>query len=204
MAKRNNSDANEAFHDYDIHVPSRTIYVGSVSSNDEHDESGTDFAMAERLIKNMHILETINKEPIVIILNNLGGDYYHGMALYDRIKASPCHVTVEVYGQAMSMGSLILQSADRRVMSPNATLMIHYGQASMDTTSLNFQQWAKEFKRIDKVAEEIYLTRIKEKHADYKTRDLKKLLAVDTFFTAEQALDLGLIDEVSGNVEAKE
>ncbi len=66
----------DRFHDYSIYIPTRTIYMGS----EEHDlvegESGTDGAMAERVIKNLHILDSIAEAPIQILMNNIGGDEY--------------------------------------------------------------------------------------------------------------------------------
>ena len=127
MTKRVNRDDIDKLHDYDVYIPTRTIYVGSIHVSDEG-ESGTDAHMAERLLKNIHILEALNKDPITIIFNNIGGDVNHGLAIYDGIKNSECHITIKVFGHAMSMGSIILQAADERLMSPNASQMIHYGK----------------------------------------------------------------------------
>lgn len=203
MAKKNDSEHIDNFHNHDIHIPTRTIFVGSVMVNEEFAESGTDSSMAERLVKNLHILENFNSDPVTIILNNIGGDFYHGMALFDRIALSPCHITIKVFGQCMSMGSAILQAADKRTMSPNATMMIHYGQAGMDTTSKNFQQWAKEFKRTDDLMEKVLFDKIKQKNPDFKIKELKKMLSLDTFFTPEQALNIGLIDAIEGQEDGE-
>ena len=86
--------------------------------------------MAERAIKALHILDSTaptGDKPITVIMNNPGGDEYHGMAIYDAIKSCKNHVTIVVFGMAMSMGSIILQAADKRVMSANSRVMIHYG-----------------------------------------------------------------------------
>jgi ATP-dependent protease ClpP protease subunit len=197
MSKHTKDDIDK-LHDYSIYTPARLIYIGSEQSDENMNESGTDYLMAERLIKNIEILEHINAEPITIIMNNLGGDFYHGMSVYDRIISSKCHVTIKAFGYAMSMGSLILQSADVRIMSPNATMMIHYGNAGVDTTSKNFQQWAKEFSRTDDVMESILYKKIVEKNPDFKIKEFRKMLGVDTFLQADQALALGLIDQIEG------
>jgi len=53
----------DRFHDYSIHVPSRTIFMGTENLS-EHDfeESGVDTSMAERQIKNLHLLDSISKK----------------------------------------------------------------------------------------------------------------------------------------------
>lgn len=195
---RHSKDDIDKLHDYGVYTPSRTIYVGSEQSDEDLNESGTDYLMAERLIKNLEILEHINADPITIIMNNLGGDFYHGMALYDRIKSSKCHITIKVYGYSMSMGSLILQAADVRMMSANSTMMIHYGNAGIDTTAKNFQQWAKEFKRTDDTMESVLFDKILIKNPDFKVKELRRMLEVDTFLQADRALELGLIDKIEG------
>lgn len=147
--------------DLNVDVDTRTIYMGSLSYGDDG-ETGVDHVMAEYLIKGMHSLESKNKKPILIIMNNPGGDWYHGMAIYDAIKSSTCHCTIRVYGHAMSMGSIILQAADHRVMMPNSRFMIHYGYDGRAGHAKIVYKWADEGKRINWEMENIYLDRMLE------------------------------------------
>jgi len=202
---RINKESIDRFYDYDIYTETRTIYIGSVESDMDKGESGTDAAMAERAIKGLHLLDTsapVGDKAITVIMNNPGGDYYHGMAIYDAIKSCKNHVTVVIYGHVMSMGSIILQAADKRVMTQNSTLMIHYGYINADGASKNFERIAAENKRLDKVTEKILLDRIKQKNPKFLPNKIKEMLEFDTFLTAEQALELGLIDEILGEEPA--
>src|SRR5271166_6582243 len=109
----------DRFHDYSIHIPSRTIFMGTENlSETDFEESGVDTSMAERQIKNLHLLDSISKDEITILMNNIGGDVIHGMAIYDAIRSCQSHITIKVLGHAMSMGSIILQAADERLMLP--------------------------------------------------------------------------------------
>jgi ATP-dependent Clp protease protease subunit len=194
---RVNRDDIDKFHDYSLYIPTRTIYMGSeLFSDEDFSESGTEAAMAERQIKNIHILDNLKDEPITIIMNNVGGDEYHGMAIYDAIKACKSYITIKVYGHAMSMGSIILQAADRRVMSPNSRQMIHYGTWGSEGHAKTTQKWAEEGKKCDKLMEQLYLSKIKEKHPEFTLTKLQKLLDHDTFLTAVESVELGLADEV--------
>ncbi len=172
--------------------------MGSEEVGVEHGESGTDGMMAERMIKNLTILEGMNSEPITILMNNIGGDEYHGFAIYDAIRACKSPVTIVAMGHAMSMGSIILQAADERVMAPTASQMIHYGTWGIHDHAKTTQQWAKEGQRIDKWMEQMYLTKIREKHPDFKLKALEKMLNFDTFLTAQESIDLGLADKILG------
>lgn len=184
--------------DYDIYVPTRTIVMRSHLVDDEG-ESGTDAEMAQRVIKGLHILDSASPagdKPITVIMNNPGGDEYHGMAIYDAIKGCKNHVTIIVYGHAMSMGSIILQAADKRVMAPNSKMMVHYGTWGISDHPQNVYRWAEEGKKFDTLMENIYLTKIKEKHPEFTLKKVQEMCKFDTFLTASEAVALGLADEV--------
>lgn len=195
MAKFTRDDVDK-FHDYSLYIPKRTIFMGSEEYSQEHGESGTDGLMAERIIKNLTILEGLSNDPIVIVMNNIGGDFNHGLAIYDAIKACKSHITIKAFGNAMSMGSIIFQAADERIMAPNATQMIHYGTWSFSGHSKTGQKWAKDNERLDTWMEEMYLARIKEKQPQFPMAKLKKMLDHDTFITAEESILLGLADKI--------
>ena len=62
-----NSDIVEEFHEYNIHFPSGTIYLGDDIDGDS----------SKHVIKNLHMLNRAGKE-INLIINSDGGDAYHG------------------------------------------------------------------------------------------------------------------------------
>lgn len=157
LKKEKNMDTNLwSWFDQNLDVETRTIYMGSMGSTDGG-EDGVDHVMAAYFIKGMHFLESRGKANICIIMNNIGGDWYHGMAIYDAIKCSPCVCTVKVYGYAMSMGSIILQAADERVMMPNSRFMIHYGTDGVYSHAKIAEKWGEEAKRNNHDMENIYL-----------------------------------------------
>ncbi len=195
MPRKPTRDEIDKFHDYGIYMPTRTIYMGSESTSDEG-ESGCDAFMAERTVKNLHILDSISDEQIVIIMNNIGGDEYHCFAIYDAVKACKSHVVIRVVGHAMSAGSIILQAADERVMTPTSRQMIHYGTWGTYDHSKTAQKHAAEGLKIDKWMEQMYLNRIKEKNPHFKMATLQRRLDHDTYLTAQESVDIGLADRV--------
>lgn len=187
----------DKFFDYGVSLPTRTIFMGS--SEDFDEETGTDHIMSQRMIKGLHLLDFTSNEPITIIMNNLGGDEYHGIAIYDAIKECKSHITIIVYGTAMSMGSIILQAADERVMSPNSRMMIHYGtwEPPHDHPKI-VQAWNKEGKRMDNWMIDLYWAKMKEKNSKITKKSVDKMLDFDTFFSPEEAIVIGLSDKVLG------
>lgn len=200
MPKFNRDDIDK-FHDYSLYVPKRTIFMGSEEFSIEHGESGTDGLMAERTIKNLTILEGMSQEPITILMNNIGGDEYHGFAIYDAIRACKSHVKIVVMGHAMSMGSIILQAADERVMAPTSRQMIHYGTWGVNDHAKTSRKWSDEGVKIDAWMENMYLARIHEKDPTFTMQHLKKMLDHDTFLTAQESVNIGLADKVLGDEE---
>jgi ATP-dependent protease ClpP protease subunit len=163
MAKKKIRGYIDNWFDLNLDEETRTIYMGSVGTDYDGNESGVDTFMAEFFIKGMHILDSTSDQPITIIMNNPGGDWYHGMAIFDAIQTSRSHCTILVYGHAMSMGSIILQAADHRVMMPNSRFMIHFGTDGKYTHAKIFERWADEGKRINYDMENIYIKSLMKK-----------------------------------------
>lgn len=201
MSKKINRDDIDKLYDYDLHIPSRTLYMGSVESDMEHGESGVDAIMAERLIKGLHILDKAapsGDQPISIIMNNPGGDEYDGFAIYDAIKTCKNHVTITVYGKAMSMGGIILQAADKRIMTVNSRFMMHYGTFSISANAQDVYKWVEDNKKVDKLMENIFLEKMREKKPRIDLKKLQEMLRADFIVDAKEAVELGLADEVLG------
>jgi len=199
--KKISLDEVDKWFEYDLFIPARLIFMGSYTSDWDGNESGVNHSMAEGFIKSMHVLERMQPAPglsdeITVIMNNPGGEWYHGMAIYDTIEASSCHVTIRAVGHAMSMGSIILQAADRRIMSPNSRLMIHYGTSGFNNHTKIVQKWAEEDKKICAWMEQLYLSKIQVKHPGFTLKKVREMLSFDTILTAEEAVNLGLADEV--------
>lgn len=199
MSKRVNRDDVDKFHEISLYIPKRTIYMSSEQFDTEGNEGGVESLMAERSVKNLLILDSMSNDPITIIMNNIGGDEYHGMAIYDAVKACKSHVTIKVFGHAMSMGSIILQAADERIMAPNSRQMIHYGTWGVHDHAKTAQKWAKEGEKFDKWMEKMYLEKIREKQPHFSLNRVKGMLDHDTFLTAEESVAMGLADKVLGD-----
>lgn len=195
MARRA-ADAILNFFEYGIDSASRTLYLGSFESDPELGESGVDSAMADRLIKGVHLLDQSPYAPITVKMNNPGGDCYHGLAIYDALTLCQSEITIQVYGMAMSMGLIVLQSADYRLLAPNATLMWHPGSDGYVGHAIDFQRRAEEDKRLGTVMDAILLPKIREKRPTFTQADLTQKFAFDFFMSASDAVTWGLADSI--------
>jgi len=181
----------DLFHEVNLHVPSRTIYFGgSPYTLDEVDS----VSVAE-VIKNLHLLEHLDPgRPITIHLNSCGGSWYDGIIIYDCIKALESPVTIIGMGKCFSMGSIILQAGDARVLMPHTYLMCHMGSDGYSGHSQDFINWAEVSKRVNKEMMQIYYEQMVKKNPKITVKQIEKMFDHDTVFNAEEAVKLGLAD----------
>ncbi len=120
-----------------------------------------------------------------------GGDAYIGLAIAGKMRTAPCTFTVTVYGHASSAASLILAAGDIRRMSGYAWVMVHTssGKLKGDASTLlaAAQQWERE---------EHHWAGALAKNTSTPSSTWLALEKKTTYLDAEQALALGLIDEI--------
>lgn len=137
-----------------IDIESRMLYIGTAHFSESGEDLGVDARMAEYAIKGLHILNKLDKSRINILINTPGGNVSDGWAIYDAIMASSSPTSIEVYGEASSMGSIILQAGDARLMHPKSIVMVHdgYNQDVERMPARSHESWAdwskKERKRM--------------------------------------------------------
>lgn len=174
--------------EHGIDIRGRTIYLqGEVEAPNIH-----------KFIKLVRYLDKTTGD-ITIILDSEGGDVNLGFAAYDEIKECRNPVTIRVVGVAMSMGSIILQAADKRIMTAHSRLMIHRGQMAVDGHFTDVKRAVAENDEMDKICVDIYLDKMKEVDPDFKRNQLQKMMDFDYYISAQKALELGLVDEVEGD-----
>lgn len=188
---RNISEHADDFHRHGLYLPTRTMVI----DGDEDSDGEITTKSASRDIKNLHILDNLGTGTITILLDSIGGTTLAGMRVYDAICACKNHVVI-IADSAMSMGSIILQAGDQRILNKNGRVMIHVGSAEYADHPNSIDNWRKYDKKLDVVHENIYLEKIKQKKPRFTREQLQKLLVHDTIFTAAEAVEMGLADKV--------
>lgn len=147
-------------HDYNVDIEKREIYLVGEEDYSRHfegDEPGVEYMMANRLIKNLRLLQSLGEGSILIHMKTCGGDWSEGMAIYDAIAACPNYVAILNYTHARSMSSLILQAADYRAMMPHSSFMFHDGTMGTDGTVKQYFTEAEQLKISNEQMMKIYL-----------------------------------------------
>ena len=193
----------DTLHYHSIDPKNRVIYVHSEL---DMDESGVDFRMASRFIKNLDHLNSLSNYDIVVKMFSYGGCWNYGMAMYDAIKNSPSPITFISYAHARSMSSIIPQAASRRLINKHCDFMVHYGTYEDKGDYRQVISGAKFSEKSTDVMLDIYA----EKCANGPYAKSKKLgvkgmrnfiknkidKLTDWWMTAEEAVYYGFMDEV--------
>ena len=136
-------------------------------------------------------LDELTPKPIDIRIDSCGGDVYEGFAIASAIQRYEGDTTVYVDGIAASAASYIAVMADKVVMNDYAQLMIH---DAWTWTSGNGEAFRAMAERLDALDGQI--ATIIAGRSGMEAEEVRSLMDAETWFSAEEAKEKGLCDEV--------
>lgn len=131
--------------------------------------------------------------PITLVLNSPGGRVLDGLALYDfllRLRGQGHQLRVEVLGRAASMGGILMQAGDERVIGRNAFLLIHEVSGGAEGRSSELGDRVEFYGLMEKRLLAILAERSSMTERQIKTRWQRK----DWWLSADEAVALGFAD----------
>ncbi len=136
------------------------------------------------------------KKDISMYINSPGGVVTSGLSIYDTMEYIKPDICTVCFGQAASMGSLLLTagSKNKRFCLPNSRIMTHQPSGGFQGQASDIEIHAKEIMNLRTRLNNIYA-----KHSGKKIADIEALMDRDTFITPEDAVKMGLIDKVVNN-----
>ena len=185
MVVEQSSRGERAFDIYSRLLKERVIFV----------TGGVEDHMASLITAQLLFLEAENpKKEISMYINSPGGVVTSGMAIYDTMQYIRAPVATLCIGQAASMGSLLLAAGekDMRFALPNARIMVHQPSGGFQGQASDIERHAQEILDMRARLNKIYVT-----HTGQNLRKIEDALERDTFMTADQAKDFGIVDEVT-------
>jgi len=143
-----------------------------------------------------HLITLENKDPskdILMYIDSYGGQVHSFLAMHDIIKMLRCNVATVAIGKTMSCGQMLLISGTKgkRFVTPNARVLMHeisnatWGKLSDLEVDIN------ETKELRKILEDMIV-----KYTKIKKSELKKIMVRDSYFSAQEALKLGVVDHI--------
>lgn len=141
-------------------------------------------------------IQDVKAEKIHVHINSGGGSAFDGVAICNQLKQHSAEIIVHIDGWAASAASVIAMAGDKIIMPSNTVMMIHqastfeYGNADL------FEKTARDLRKIDSALAASY-----KKRFIGTDEELKQLLKDETWLTAEEAVALGLADEIADEIE---
>lgn len=102
-------------------IPNRTLYLTKEMTEDE----------VPSIVRQLKILNSINHEPITLVINCIGGDDDAVFFLYDSLMLSESPIITVGSGMVCSAAALILACGDKRQATENAWLMVHQAEVKI-------------------------------------------------------------------------
>lgn len=133
-------------------------------------------------------------KDIVLIIDSYGGYVHSLMAIHDVIKhLTRCDVVTLGIGKQMSCGQMLLMSGTKgkRFLTPNSRVLIHQISSGAFGKLSDMELDIAESKRLQKLFEKLII-----QYSKVTKQKLKELMKVDSYITAEEAKDLGIVDGI--------
>ena len=146
------------------------------------------------IIAQLLFLEADNPErDIYVYINSPGGVISSALAIYDTIQHIQAPVNTICMGMAASAGSFLLVAGaqGKRAALPNARIMMHQPSGGAQGTAADIEILAKEILYARQRLNELYA-----KHTGQPVEKIASDMDRDTFMSADEAKEYGIIDKV--------
>ena len=132
-------------------------------------------------------------KDIQFYINSPGGAVTAGMAIYDTMQYIKADVSTICIGMAASMAAFLLSAGakGKRMALPNAEIMIHQPAAGTQGKVTDMAIDVERFLRIKK-----HMNQILADNTGRTVEELKRDTERDHWFTADEAKEYGLVDQV--------
>lgn len=141
------------------------------------------------------IKQNPKNEDFILEINSGGGSVYAGFEIYSILKTSNIPVIVEVQSLAGSAASVIMTAGNKVMASPVGQVMIHLPSC---VSVGNQADHNESIQMLESITESIILAYIHKCGDKISSEKLREMMEHETFLTAKQALEYGLIDEIIG------
>lgn len=145
--------------------------------------------LANEIVAQLLIMNASSDEKITVFINSPGGSVYAGLAIYDIAKFIKCPIETVCIGNASSMGAFLMFMGEKRSATKHARIMFHQPSTRIIGTAEEIEIYNNQMQTLKK---ELY--DIVQEHTTMT--NLEELFRVDTWYTAKEALDLGIIHKI--------
>jgi ATP-dependent Clp protease protease subunit len=159
---------------------------------------GIDKESAEKIIKQLLILEAESNDPIKLYINSPGGDVDAGLAIFDMARFIKAPVYMIGMGLIASAATIVLVAVpkERRLALPNSSYLIHQPMSKMEGVASDIEIYAAQLEKTRK-----HLNQILSDETGQSLEVVEKDTDRDYWLDAQQALSYGLVSRIVTNIE---
>ncbi|HUX12758.1 MAG TPA: ATP-dependent Clp protease proteolytic subunit [Spirochaetia bacterium] len=149
--------------------------------------------LAERVIRQLLLLEDMGTEPIKVFIDSPGGDADAGYAIFDMLRFIKPEVHIIGMGLVASAAAIILLAApkERRLALPNSHYLIHQPLSGMRGVATAIEIHARELERM-----RVRINKLISEETGVSPEQVEKDTDRDYWMTADEALGYGLVSRV--------
>jgi ATP-dependent Clp protease, protease subunit len=136
-------------------------------------------------------LDAANGKPVNLRINTPGGDVFETRAMVTALRNYAGEVTCYIDGIAASCGSWLALAGNKTVIAEGAMVMIHNSWSFTFGNKTDLRKTADLLEKIDRTLIDEYV-----KKTGKREPTIAKMLDEETWFTAEEAKAIGLVDEI--------
>jgi ATP-dependent Clp protease protease subunit len=146
-------------------------------------------------------LESDNPDkPITMYINSPGGEVSSGLAIYDTMTYIKSPVSTVCVGAAASMAAVLLLGgeAGKRYALPHSTIMVHQPLGGTRGQASDILIYATQIQRLREQLNKIVQGHLNKSFGTekYDIQAINDMMERDKYLTAEEAKDLGIVDEI--------
>lgn len=155
--------------------------------------TGIDSDVANIINSQLLYLSSLSNDNISLYINSPGGSVTDGLAIYDVMNFITPQIRTCCMGMAASMGAVLLSSGTKglRHSLPNGDIMIHQPLGGAKGQASDILIEAEQIKKCKNT-----LYRILSENTGKDIKKIEKDADRDKWFTASEAKEYGLIDQI--------
>lgn len=153
---------------------------------DEFDEGGV------TAVSFVRALRDADGEDVTIHINSSGGSVFDANTMAEALRGYKGHTTASIEGLAASAASYFALTADDVVINPSALMMIHN---PWDFAVGDAEDMRKKADMLDKARSTISAQYARK--TGRTVDEIEELMDAETWFTAQEAVEFGLVDRMS-------
>lgn len=153
---------------------------------DEFDDGGV------TAVSFVRALRDADGEDVTIHINSSGGSVFDANTMAEALRGYKGHTTASIEGLAASAASYFALTADDVVINPSALMMIHN---PWDFAVGDAEDMRKKADMLDKARSTISAQYARK--TGRTVDEIEELMDAETWFTAQEAVEFGLVDRMS-------